>query len=395
MNTDVSQADAPRFARSPEPGVPSPVTEYRKSAAPKGPLFAPGTRLGRYVIDKKLGSGGMGIVYAAFDGQLGRRVAIKLVRGHDRRERRMNRKRDRLLREAQALARLQHPNIVSLYDCGTAEGMLYLAMELAEGQSLSQWLQEEPRTWQEIVGVMRQVGDGIAQAHAAGLVHRDLKPSNVLVGFDGRTRVLDFGLARAMPEYDSTNDLENARRRRPRESFEDLLATRLTDVNLVLGTTGYMSPEQIVAGPTGPWSDQFSFCVTLYEALFGVKPYPGRSVIEVAARFRDGRLQPPPDGVHVPRRLQRLLERGLSIDPNARFPSMRALLRELEEIPTAGWTRLGNAAVLLGTAWIAACSAVWLYHAIGDAPTETAAAAACPVAPDGTRDRATLPDPAR
>jgi serine/threonine protein kinase len=367
--------------------VPSPVTEYRKSKPAKGPLFAPGTRLGRYVIDKKLGSGGMGIVYAAFDGQLGRRVAIKLVRGHDRRERRMNRKRDRLLREAQALARIQHPHIVSLYDCGTADGMLYLAMELVEGQSLSQWLKEKPRTWQEIAHVMRQVGDGVAEAHAAGLVHRDLKPSNVLVGFDGRVRVLDFGLARAMPEYDSTNDVDPGASRRHRESFEDLLATRLTDVNLVLGTTGYMSPEQIVAGPTGPWSDQFSFCVTFYEALFGVKPYPGKSVIEIAARFRDGRIEPPPAGIHVPRRLHRLLRRGLSIDPNERFSSMRSLLRELDEIPKSGWGRVGNAAVLLGTAWIAACSAVWLYHAIDQSPEP----AECSVA--ATDDASASPAP--
>ena len=367
MNT----SDVPQLAAKDPivraPGVPVPVPVTKRSRASKGPLLAPGTRLGRYVIDKKLGSGGMGIVYAALDQHLGRRVAIKLVRGHDKRERRMNRKRDRLLREAQALARIAHPNIVALYDCGMADSMLYLAMELVEGQSVSQWLREKPRTWQEIVDVFTQAGRGLAAAHAAGIVHRDFKPSNVLVGFDGRVRVLDFGLARAMPEYDSRNDVtHDGAPPRKRESFEDLLSTRLTDVNLVLGTTGYMAPEQIVAGATGPWSDQFAFCVALYEALYGVKPFPGKSAIEIAARFRDGNIEPPPPGIRIPRRLHRLLLRGLSIDRDDRFRSMRALLRDLGEIPGAGWGRFGNAALLLGTAWVAACSAVWLYHALDD-----------------------------
>jgi serine/threonine protein kinase len=380
MNTNVPNRPPVRGPAR-KPGVPVEVTEHRKSRAPKGPLLAPGTRLDRYIIDKQLGRGGMGIVYAAFDTHLGRRVAIKLVRGHNSQQRRMDRKRDRLMREAQALARLAHPNIVSLYDSGTANGMLYLAMELVEGQSLSNWLRERPRTWEEIVEALSQAAQGIAAAHAAGIIHRDVKPSNVHVGFDGRVRVLDFGLARAMPEYDSSNDVAEAGVSRKRESFQDLLNTRLTDVNLVLGTTGYMSPEQIVARPTGPLSDQFSFCVTLYEALYGIKPYPGKTAIEVATRFREGRIEPPPPGIRVPRRLHRALLRGLSIERADRFRSMKALIKELEAVPRPGWSRFSNAAVLLGTAWVAACSAVWLYHEL-DQPNAEAAECSIPAQAD-------------
>jgi len=162
--------------------------------------LSPGRTLaGRYTLLGTLGQGGMGLVLAAYDARLDRRVALKLLRSR-RGSRSEKTEEARLLREAQAMARLNHPNVVAVYDAGTLEnGSVFIAMEYVQGQTLSRWRQQQERSWREVLGVYLAAGQGLPAAHAAGLVHRDFKPDNVLVGEDGRVKVTDFGLARGEP----------------------------------------------------------------------------------------------------------------------------------------------------------------------------------------------------
>jgi len=299
----------------------------------------------------------MGLVYKASDRDLGRRLAIKVLHGRGRTDVAFTGRRERLLREAQALAQLSHPNIVSVYDVGTADDRLFVAMEYVEGHSLRDWLAERPRSVREILAVFVQAGRGLAAAHASGIIHRDFKPTNVLVGIDGRVRVVDFGLARGL--YDECARGVDGDVTRP-----GMLTTRLTDANIVLGTMGYISPEQLLERQATPRSDQFSFCVALYEALYGERPYPGSDVLQIASRYREGRIEPLAGRMGVPRRLHRCLLRGLRIDPEDRYPSMTALLRDLDRRPTQGWRRFGATALILATAWIAAYAAVWFHHSV-------------------------------
>jgi len=238
-------------------------------------------RIGRYVVLRRIGSGGMGVVYLAYDPKLRRRVALKLVE-------RLGVPYEQLVREGQALARASHPNIVPVYDVGLHEGRLFLAMEYVEGETLAAWLRREPRAPSTIVDVFLAAGRGLAAVHALGIVHRDFKPTNVLVGHDERVRVLDFGLA-CEAEAGST---------------------------IAAGTPAYMAPEQLEGGAMGPAADVYAFCVALHEALFGTLP----------SRGEPGRV---PRG-RVPALLVRAVHRGLSVDPAARWPSMDALLAELE-----------------------------------------------------------------
>jgi len=314
-----------------------------------GPL-----KIGRFAILSVLGQGGMGIVFSGFDEELDRRVAIKLVRRQADDELRY---RERTLREAQALARLSHPNVVHVYEVGEHGGQVFVAMEFIHGQTLRQWLHEAPRPWQEVLAMFIQAGRGLAAAHAAGLVHRDFKPQNVLVGRDGRARVLDFGLAfrsdegRAAPE-------SSAALRRDRSTV-DLLSVELTATGMTLGTPAYMSPEQHERGAIDARSDQFSFCVALYEGLFGERPFVGGTHKEIAAAVLRGDINDPPAGSRVPSALRRAILRGLSPTPADRWPSMDALLAQLERRPVhrrmyllaALGLLLGSAAVIAAIAW--------------------------------------------
>jgi eukaryotic-like serine/threonine-protein kinase len=278
-------------------------------------------RVAQFVLLERLGAGGMGVVFAAFDEKLERKVAIKLVvtQGSDERA------HQRLLREAQAQGRLSHPNVVTVYEVGTLpEGRLFIAMELVKGQTLRGWQQSGTRSWQDLVERYAAAGDGLAAAHRAGIVHRDFKPDNVLVGDDGRVRVADFGLAFAaeaeLPPPDPS-ERPSGERSRP----------ALTAVGAVLGTPGYMAPEQF--GSAAEWrrgsidarTDQFSFCVALYEALHGERPNADLAFAN-GARPPLRRAEPDPT---YPRWLWDVLMRGLAHDPAARFPSMDALLAEL------------------------------------------------------------------
>ncbi|MEX1363368.1 MAG: protein kinase [Nannocystaceae bacterium] len=273
--------------------------------------------IGRYAVLRVIGEGGMGTVYAAYDEQLERKVAVKLVKGESNRTRRR-----RMIREAQAMARLSHPNVVPVFEVGEHQGRLFIAMEYVKGQTLRQWREEEERTIPEIVAKYVEAGRGLAAAHAEGMVHRDFKPHNAMVGTDGRVRVLDFGLA----GKDGT--------KAPTGSFDSIgpepqaLDERITETGALMGTPAYMAPEQFLGGTTDHRTDQYSFCVALWEAVHGLRPFGGTHPVELFAQMTNGKPEPAADG-RVPAWLRETLARGLEVEPNARWPAMGELLDEL------------------------------------------------------------------
>ena len=290
-------------------------------AAPVAPPEpAGGTRrldqvtVGRYQLLKLLGRGGMGEVYAGYDPELDRRVAIKILRTDLRNP---DTHRARFMREAQAVARLHHPHVVGIHDVGNAGGRIFLAMELVEGETLASWLAARPRPVPEILRVFAQAGRGLEAAHQAGIVHRDFKPQNVMLGPDGSARVMDFGLAAsAEPAPDQP---------------------RLTVAGSLLGTPHYMSPEQLLGNRADPRAHQFSFCVALWEALHGALPFPGHTWMDLRQAVLDGRPRPGPLARRVPRPVQAALLRGLSVKREQRFASMSDLLAALATRPPVPW----------------------------------------------------------
>ena len=281
-----------------------------------------GATLGRYVVLEKLGAGGMGDVFGAYDPHLDRKVAVKLLRvGSLSAEE----GKARLLREAQAMARLQHPNVIAVHDVGTLENRVFIAMEFVDGETVSEWIRGD-RTWRDVVELFLQAGSGLAAAHRAGLVHRDFKPDNVLVGSDGRPRVLDFGLARqatVTPPTDARlGDV-------PEGSADTPLTQPLTRDGAVMGTPGYMAPEQLAGLATDARSDQFAFCVALYEALYGQRPFGGGTLKQHAQEMASSLALVAPQGSHVPPWVHSVLVKGLSVQPSDRWPDMDALLRAL------------------------------------------------------------------
>ena len=285
--------------------------------------------IGRYSILRLIGAGGMGIVYTAWDPELDRKVAVKLL--HPNLSGDPDVARARLLREAQAMARLSHPNVVSVYDMGTHDGQIFIAMEFVQGVSLAVWLHLQPRTWREIVAVFREAGKGLVAAHQHGLVHGDFKPDNVLVGDDGRVRVVDFGLAFAI---DRDPDVPAPDVEALRSGAFIGLDTRLTRSGALTGTPAYCAPEQFRGDPGSPLADQFSFCVSLHEALYGARPFPGDDINALARSITDGRMIPEPPGAKVPAWLRKIVLRGLELDPQRRFPDVPALLAALARDPT-------------------------------------------------------------
>jgi eukaryotic-like serine/threonine-protein kinase len=293
--------------------------ESTSASAREDERLAPGTMLGRYVIVGPAGAGSMGVVYAAVDPELDRKLAVKLLRG--RSDRRTEPARSRMLDEAKVLARLAHPNVVAIHDVGTFEGRVWIAMEFIEGETLRKWCAVRPRGWRAVLDVMTAAGQGLVAAHEAGLVHRDFKPENVMVATDGRVRVTDFGLASA-PESAPSSPSSS------RSGVGERSSASLS--RGPVGTPAYMAPEQIAAREHGAAADQFSFCVTCWEAIAGARPFAGDDTASIVAAVLDHRLREPPQPAKMPAWLRRVLMRGLAREPCDRFPSMAALLSALE-----------------------------------------------------------------
>lgn len=305
--------------------------EARRRSVLRKRLFgqAPDTRIGRFVLDERLGAGAMGTVYRAHDAVLDRPVAIKVLRGG-----RSEQASKRLLREARGLARLTHPNVVTVYEVGEVDGQPWIAMEFVPGATLGEW--QAGRDSPTCVEAYLDAARGLAAVHGAGLVHRDFKPANVLVGEDGRVRVADFGLVR---RDDATHT--------PTPRTTSASDADLTASGSVLGTPAYMAPEQLEGAVADFRSDQFSFCVALYEAVSGRRPYAGTTAQDLLADIRVG----PPTTSHLPGWLGRALSRGLAVDPAARWADMDALIDALSPRRRSRvWLGVGLVASLLTAA---------------------------------------------
>ena len=291
----------------------------------------------RYVLLDRLGRGSSGVVFRAYDPQLDRRVAIKLMQAGSEPG---SRGRTRLLREAQALARLSDPNVVTVHDFGAYDARdldrglaiegrfevprrgVFLVMELVQGLDLDAWRRGQEPSRREVLEVYAMAGRGLAAAHAAELVHRDFKPHNVLLGDDGRVRVLDFGLVRHLSREGRGDD-----RPAPAASEAEADSLELSRTGGLVGTLAYMAPEQHRGEPADSRSDQYAFALSLVEALMGRRPFEGdaQALAEAKAEGPEGRLEGLPKG------LQAILGRALAADPDARYPDMRRLLAALEE----------------------------------------------------------------
>ncbi len=329
-----------------------------------------GEKVGRYVVLDTIGRGGMGVVYAAWDPQLDRRIALKLVAIAGEAEFEIESQRARLLREAQALARLEHPNVVKVHDVGVCGDQVFIAMEHVEGQSLRDWLRTRRRSVRSIVEVFRAAAQGLMAAHAAGLVHRDFKPDNVLVGGAGEVKVVDFGLARAASDEDgerprarhwaqtepkfaaaleaasealasasessSGHDLESgaiessASVSPPRSRLHSSTGM-LTVAGTILGTPAYMAPEQHRGVAVDARSDQYAFCIALWEAVYGKRPFSGSQPKLLAERKRKLQLRESTRGIPVPRWLRSVLLRGLAVEARDRFSAMPELVAALDQ----------------------------------------------------------------
>jgi serine/threonine protein kinase/tetratricopeptide (TPR) repeat protein len=373
-----------------------------------------GASIGRYVVLGLVGRGGMGEVYAAYDPELDRKVAVKLLRVKPGNGVSLTEGRQRTLREAQAIARLSHPNVVVVYDVGTFEDKVFIAMEFVEGNTVTFWLQNGNRTWQDVVKVFMAAGRGLTAAHEKGLVHRDFKPDNVMVGRDGQVRVMDFGLARNAEKPtvlrggndgaltgsgkfignkngangangtnatqiahsgSSATDLPvigrdgrtHSTQRMPvvisehsQSAARDPMATmvlnapgvpaavvpdpdargnsgmfdvRLTRTGAMMGTPAYMAPEQFLGQPTDGRTDQFSFCISMYEALYGERPFAGNSMSTLTTNVVQGNINEPPANSKVPLWVRKILLRGLQPQPARRWESMDTLIDALGKDP--------------------------------------------------------------
>jgi outer membrane protein assembly factor BamB/tRNA A-37 threonylcarbamoyl transferase component Bud32 len=342
------------------------VRGTRPPAAPASRVER-GRNIGRYVVLAVVGEGAMGVVYAAYDPELDRKIALKLLKPDGVGESEASAGRTRLLREAQAIAKLSHPNVVSIYDVGVLEldgsEQVYLAMEFVEGRSLGELLEEvhareawaQSDAWRELLERLVAAGQGLAAAHAAGIIHRDFKPENVLVGDDGRVRVVDFGLARRDADEGEGVVSKTEKDALVESISRSELGTDATRAGALVGTPAYMAPELYEGQTADARTDQFAFCVSLYEALFGQRPFRGQRIASLAFQITQGQVREPPARPRVPARLRRAIIKGLSVEPQGRHASMQDLLEELTRDPAAKLRRwagvAGLATIGLGLAY--------------------------------------------
>ncbi|MEM9453476.1 MAG: serine/threonine-protein kinase [Myxococcota bacterium] len=327
-------------------------------AAVEAQLFGQTThpvQVGRYEVKGPIGSGGMGSIVRAYEPDLQRDVALKLLRAE-----RMGDEstRARLVQEARAMARLAHPNVAVVFEVGESDGHVFVAMELIEGRDLRAWQDEQPRAWQAALELFLQAGRGLAAAHAKGIIHRDFKPENVMVDTEGRARVVDFGLAREQaeiptPDEDQEHEQSNEQDLRARhEHLRDTLPADLTTTGTLLGTPAYMSPEQWKGQPVDERSDQFSFCVSVWEALCGERPFASKTMGELMALVTAGQPTEARSSP-APGRVMRALRRGLAADPAERWPDMDSLLAALQPRSHRGWLAAGAVGLTAVVATIA------------------------------------------
>jgi tRNA A-37 threonylcarbamoyl transferase component Bud32/tetratricopeptide (TPR) repeat protein len=341
-----------------------------------------GATFERYTVLEMLGRGGMGEVYAVYDSKLDRKVALKVLR-HTKEDYAL-----RLAREAQAMARLSHPNVVAVFDTGSVDGRVCVAMEFVQGQTLRAWQRARIRPWAEILRMYIDAGQGLAAAHAAGLVHRDFKPDNVLVSEAGVVKVTDFGLARAVtsattpwtPSGDAvsfpstSSPVVDVPPNASSPAMEDsshapVLTSAVTESGELLGTPGYMAPEQCLQEEIDERTDQFAFCVALYEAVYGQKPFPSDVTESVQAMLAD-QVKAPPKGTKVPAHIHRALLRGLASNKSDRHPRMLALLEELSREPTKRRRQVAGAVAAVVAM---AVGAVWLNRTIHERSSQLCA----------------------
>jgi hypothetical protein len=340
--------------------------------APSG--LARGTLIGRFVILEPLGAGATGVVYSAFDPTLDRQVALKVLYPTSGGPESTGTARARVEREARAMARVKHPSVVTIFDVGVAgDGSVFLAMEKIDGGTLGTWLQTRPSV-REILRVFGEAGEGLAAAHASGLVHRDFKLENVLMDAHGHPRVTDFGLARALGAGAPVEDLS------PRgESAGSLLVSlpsTLSRSGVALGTPGYMPPEQYGGHePVDERSDVFAFCAALYRALYGERPFAGATIAEIESSTLRGAVTDAPRDTPVPSWLRRVLLKGLATKKSDRPSSMTELLAMLRDDPAR--RRRRGAAALLGVALVV--GGAWGAHAKGELRAHLCDAASAPV----------------
>ncbi len=306
--------------------------------------------VGRFAIIGRLGRGAHGAVYLAEDDRLHRRVAVKLLRtGADPTE------RARLLREAQVLARLKHPNVLTVHDVGIEADRIYIAMEHVEGGTLADWCSANPpgsrARFERLLSIAIGAARGLAAAHDAGVIHRDVKPANILVGVDGRARIADFGLARETAEHELRTEIRPAR--------ADGTSVRLTQSGARVGTPAYMAPEQF-AGHTDAMSDEWGLCATFWEAAYGRRAFAADSVTTLRSALREPLGPPPPERSEVPRWWREILRRGLAVEPHARWPSVAELADQLERATARARSR--RFAVASGGLLIAASAGVGLWQ---------------------------------
>ena len=357
----------------------------------EGAALARGATIGRYVVLGLVGRGGMGEVYAAYDPELDRKVAVKLLRVKPGAGVSLAEGRQRTLREAQAIARLSHPNVVVVYDVGTFRDQVFIAMEFVDGNTATYWVQSQRRTWQEILKIFMAAGRGLMAAHEKGLVHRDFKPDNVMVGKDAQVRVMDFGLARQMNERAPTPTrgtpplpptpahtapgvpiaiAEHSAQPRgvdpmttvvlnmPAGSPHDsptvggsaVFDVQLTRTGAMMGTPAYMAPEQFLGTPTDARTDQFSFCIALYEALYNERPFAGNTMFALTSSVVQGTVRDAPGDSKVPMWVRKVLLRGLRPHATDCWPSMGELIEALGKNPSVRrkkWAMAGAVALVL------------------------------------------------
>jgi serine/threonine protein kinase len=351
-------------------------------AEPGQATLTRGATIGRYVVLGLVGRGGMGEVYAAYDPELDRKVAVKLLRVKPGNGVSLSEGRQRTLREAQAIARLSHPNVVVVYDVGTFKDQVFIAMEFVEGNTVSYWLQAQARGWPEVLRVFRDAGRGLMAAHEKGLVHRDFKPDNVMVGRDGEVRVMDFGLARQVTEKPVASEQVPATMMRPPVVIADhgpqpgadpmstillngpatgspgslgspgssgpadmqaasaaMFDVQLTRTGAMMGTPAYMAPEQFLGTATDARTDQFSFCVALYEALYNERPFAGNTMFALTTAVVQGHVNEAPASSKVPLWVRKVLLRGLRAQAADRYPTMHELIEALGKNPRTARNR--------------------------------------------------------